>query len=296
MKRAVERAYALLLYAYPPDLRRDHGADMHACARAALRDRGMAAVPRLAIDMLFSVPREWALLLKGLTMNGLAKDVTYAVRMLWRSPGFSGAAVLTLALGIGANAAIFSLADATLLRPLNVAQPSELHVITFSSAYPDFLAYQRNRQMYAGVAGSAGGSLNVVVDGHGDLRGAAFVSGNYFDVLGVPPAAGRLFTPEDDERNGPGVAILTERWWRTRFGGDPATIGRTIKVNNVPVTIIGVAGRDFHGTSFSDPIQLFLPLTHTPRIQTGFFSRPAMPSLMCRGCTVIVMRSPRPGR
>jgi predicted permease len=85
-----------------------------------------------------------------------------------------------------------------------------------------------------------------------------------------------VFTPADDERNGPGVAVLTERWWRTRFGADPAIIGRTIRVNNVPITVIGVAGRDFHGTSFSDPVQLFLPLTHTPRIQTGFFSRPDM--------------------
>jgi predicted permease len=276
MRRIVERIYALLLYAYPPALRREHGADMRACTREALRDRGLAAVPRLALDLFLSVPREWALLLKGFTMTGVAKDVTYAVRMLWRSPGFTAAAVLTLALGIGANAAIFSLADATLLRPLKVGNPSELHVIRFTNTYPDFLAYQQNRQMFAGVAGSSGGSVNVAVDGRAELRGAAFVSGNYFDVLGVPPAAGRVFTPADDERNGPGVAVLTERWWRTRFGADPAIIGRTIRVNNVPITVIGVAGRDFHGTSFSDPVQLFLPLTHTPRIQTGFFSRPDM--------------------
>ena len=276
MKPFLERIYGLLLYAYPPELRRDHGADMRACARAALGEQGMAAVPRLAVDLLLSVPREWALLLKGLTMTGLAKDVTYAVRMLWRSPGFSVAAVLTLALGIGANAAIFSLADATLLRPLKIAHPSELHIIQFTNTYPDFLAYQQNRQMFAGVAGSSGGSVNVVVDGQAELRGVAFVSGNYFDVLGVPPIAGRVFTPADDERNGPGVAVLTERWWRARFGGDPSIVGRTIMVNNVPITVIGVAGRDFHGISFSDPVQLFLPLTHTPRVQTGFFSRPDM--------------------
>jgi len=276
MNRLIERAYGLLLYAYPPGLRRDHGDDMRACARAALRDRGMAAVPRLALDLFLSVPREWALLLKGFTMTGVTRDVIYALRMLWRSPGFSVAAVLTLALGIGANAAIFSLADATLLRPMKVANPSELHVIQFTNTYPDFLAYQQNRQMFAGVAGSSGGSVNVVADGRAELRGAAFVSGNYFDVLGVPPAAGRVFTPADDERNGPGVAVLTERWWRTRFGGDPAIIGRTIQVNNVPITVIGVAGRDFHGISFSDPVRLFLPLTHAPRIQTGFFSRPTL--------------------
>jgi len=144
-------------------------------------------------------------------LGTLIGEVRYALRQFWVSRAFTATAVLTLALGIGANAAIFSLADATLLRPLRVADPSALHVIRFSSTYPDFLVYQQNRAMYAGVDGSAGGRVNVVADGRAEFRGAAYVSGNYFDVLGVPPAAGRMFTTADDERNGPGVAILTER-------------------------------------------------------------------------------------
>src|SRR4029453_5538231 len=193
------------------------------------------ARPRLPLfaDLAVSIPREWWPILKGAPMNGLARDVAYAFRVLRRSPGFSAAAVLTLALGIGANAAIFSLADATLLRPMKVARPSELHVLRFGSSYPDFVAYQQRRDLFAGVAGSAGSRLNVVAHGRPEFVRAAFVSGNYFDVLGVPPAAGRTFRVDDDDREGPGIAILTERWWRTRFGRDPGIVGRTILVNNV---------------------------------------------------------------
>src|SRR5204862_6890814 len=126
--RALERIYAALLHLYPAGLRRAHGADMRQCARAALARRGPATFPRLLTDLCISVPREWALLLKGLSMNGLGRDVVYAIRLLWRSPGFTAAAVVTLALCIGANTAIFSLADATLLRPFRVADPSQLVV------------------------------------------------------------------------------------------------------------------------------------------------------------------------
>jgi putative ABC transport system permease protein len=288
------RAYAAALRAYPADLRHDHAAEMLQCARADVAVRGNAAFLRLFADLAVSVPREWRQRVKGVPMTGLARDVLYACRLLRRSPGFTTAAVLTLALGIGANAAIFSLADSALLRPLKVARPSELHVLPVSSSYPDFMAYQQRADVFAGVAGSNGGRVNAVVDGHAEFVNAGFVSGGYFDVLGVPPAAGRLFRAEDDDRNGPGVAILTERWWRRRFGADPGVLGRTIQINGVPVMILGVAGRGFQGTSMSEPAQVFLPLTQTPRIQTGFFARPTM--LTSRGMSwVTVIGRLRPG-
>lgn len=248
--RAFERVYSLLLYAYPPDLRRAHGADMRQCARATLATRGAGAVPRLLADLSVSVPREWMLAigdpsLKGLLMIGIGRDVAYAVRLLWRSPGFTIAAVLTLALGIGANAAIFSLADATLLRPLKVAGPSELYTIRFSSAYPDYLAYSDNRDLFKGVVATSGGRLNAAADGRAELVDSAFVSGNYFGVLGVPPAAGRLLGPADDVPNGPIAAVLGYRWWQSRFGGDPGIVGKTIRVNNAPVTVVGIAAKGF---------------------------------------------------
>ena len=184
--------------------------------------------------------------------------------------------MLTLALGIGANAAIFSLADATLLRPLRVASPAELYMIKFSSAYPDYRAYAERQDLFNGVVASSGGRLNAVADGRAELVDSRFVSGNYFGVLGIAPAAGRLIAPVDDERNGPIVAVLGYRWWQMRFGGDPAVVGKAIRVNNAPVTIIGVAAKDFRGTSLFEATTLFLPVTQTPRVQTGFFSRPEM--------------------
>jgi predicted permease len=276
MIRFLERIYRVLLYGYPPGLRRAHAAEMRQYARAALSGRGAAAIPRLFGDLFITIPCEWIQLLKGIHMAGIGRDVAHALRLSWRSPGFTVAAVLTLALGIGANAAVFSLADATLLRPLKVANPSELYMIKFSSAYPDYQAYDTRRDLFNGAVASSGGRLNAVADGQAELVDARFVSGNYFGVLGIAPAAGRLIAPADDERNGPIVAVLGYRWWQTRFGGDPAVVGKAIRVNNAPVTIIGVAAKDFRGTSLSEATKLFVPVTQTPRVQTGFFSRPEM--------------------
>ncbi|HEX6464570.1 MAG TPA: ABC transporter permease [Vicinamibacterales bacterium] len=287
MTRWLLRAYALLIHLYPPDLRRAHGDEMRQCARETLAMRGVLALPRLLADTAISVPREWLHVIKGFSMSGIGRDVAYALRLLRRSPGFSAAAIGTLALGIGANAAIFTLADATLLRPLKVTRPDELYSLQYSASYPDFLEYQHRSDLYAGVVGSSGARVNVVVGGRGEFVSAGFVSANYFDVLGIPPSDGRVFRADDDVPNGPGAAVLTERFWRSRFGSDPNVVGRTILVNALPVTIVGIAGRDFHGTSMSDPAKIFLPLTHAPRVLTGFFARPGM--LASRGASWVAV-------
>ena len=281
IRAAILRIYAALLHALPPDLRRAHGAEMRQCAADTLARRGTAGAAALFLDLLRSVPREWHQQSKGTPLmraftSDLTRDIAYAIRLLLRSPGFSAAAVLTLALGIGANAAIFSLADATLLRPLKVASPSALHALKFSSAYPDYQAYASRSDLFDGVIASAGGRVNTVADGRAELTNARFVSGNYFSVLGVPPAAGRTLIPADDERNGPLVAVLSHAWWLSRFGGDASIVGRTIRVNGAPATIVGVAAKGFRGISLGDAPGLFLPVTHTPRVQTGSFFRPAM--------------------
>ena len=125
-------------------------------------------------------------------MNGIGRDVAYAMRLLWRSPGFTLAAVLTLALGIGANTAIFSLADATLLRPFRVADPSQLVVFKWTSALSRLPASRRSARISSPASPASRPRVNATVDGTPELIDAAFVSGNYFGVMGVPAAAGRV--------------------------------------------------------------------------------------------------------
>ena len=274
MRRALSRLYGCLLYLYPPDLRRTHARDMRQCARAAIEQRGLAAVPRLAADLVVSVPREWAHRVKGPSMNGIGRDMAYAVRLLWRSPGFTVASILTLALGIGANTAVFSLADATLIRPFHLVNPSRLVVFKWTSAYPDYLDYAKRTDLFSGVAGISTTRLNATIDNTSELVDAAFVSGNYFGVMGVPAAVGRTFGDADDQRNGPLVGVLDHSWWRGRLGADREIVGRTVRLNGQAVTIVGVAREGFRGTSLRAAPKVYLPLLSIARVSGGMMARP----------------------
>ena len=172
---------------------------------------------------------------------------------------FTASAVLTLALGIGANTAMFTLADATLLRPLPVRDPERLVVWSWSSSYPDYQEYTKSTDVFDGVAAVAGGGrINLVVDGNSDLTPALFVTGNAFDLLGVSAALGRLILPADDVRNGPLVGVLGYDYWRKRFGGDPSVVGRTLRANGRPVTIVGVAAEGIpRAQSRVQPVALY---------------------------------------
>jgi predicted permease len=204
----------------------------------------------------------------------MIQDLRFAVRMLWRSPGFAVAAILTLALGIGANAAMFTLAKAVLLSPVSVRDPERLFTIPWSSAYPDFLEYAKRTDVFEGVIGtSGGGRMSVSIDGSSELVSAGFVSGNTFLVLGVTAAAGRLLEPSDDVINRPVVAAIGYDYWRGRFASDPAIVGKAIRVNGVPVTIVGVVRKGFRGLSLGSDTALFLPITSTVQVRTGFFAQ-----------------------
>lgn len=220
----------------------------------------------------------------------------FALRQLAQSPGFTAVAVLSLALGIGANTAVFSVMNAVLLATLPVKNPQELVVFNWlaeenvgppsssgwqqrepgsnrttstSFSLATFEAFQKQPSTLAEVFAFAPiGGPTVIVDGTAEnVPGAQVVSGNYHRGLGVTAAAGRLFTPAEDDPGAEPVAVISHRYWQRRFSGDPATIGRSILVNNTPVTIIGVTAPAFHGAmQVGDVIDLTLPLVHERKI------------------------------
>jgi predicted permease len=289
-----ERLYGVLLRLHPAAFRRAHGAEILQHVRtAAGREPFALSVADVLRDGGASLLREWsAQLVRGRggrsslpsreAMPNLIQDIRLSARALRRTPAFTLAAVATLALGIGANTAIFTLAKSTLLRPVQVREPENLVAWPWTSSYPDYEEYSKRTDVFEGVAAiGGGGRLSLVVDGAAELPRYAFVTGRTFDVLGVHPAAGRTIQPSDDIANGPLVAVLTYDYWRTRFGGDPSVVGRTFRANGRPLTIVGVLEEGFRGVSLSSNPPIYLPAGTYNQLQTGFFSR--MNALTTRG-------------
>jgi predicted permease len=177
--------------------------------------------------------------------------------MLLKNPGFTLIAVVTLALGVGANSLIFSLVNALLLRPLPVEKPEQLaavHTSDFSStqyggsSYPDYVDFRDRNQVFSGTVAYMPTAFSLNVDGANERAFGEVVSGNYFSTLGVKPALGRGFLPEEDRTPGErAVVVIGHKLWKNRFGGDPAVVGRAIKLNGHSFTIIGVAPEKHSG-------------------------------------------------
>jgi predicted permease len=200
-------------------------------------------------------------------------DSRYALRMLRKRPGFTIVAVLTLALGIGANAAIFSLTDEVLLQSLPVSQPQQLVAITTveqkgdsnnSFSYPMYQDLRDKNEVFSGVIARGGAQMSISYEGRNDRVIGEMVSGNYFDVLGVRPWAGRLFTQDDDRTPGAyPVAVLSYGFWERRFGKDQNIVGKTILVNEHPLTVIGVSPPGFYGIEMTSNADVRVPLMMT---------------------------------
>ncbi|HEY1496595.1 MAG TPA: ABC transporter permease [Candidatus Solibacter sp.] len=206
-------------------------------------------------------------------------DIRYALRILRKNRGFAAVAVLSLALGIGANTAIFTLIDNVMLRTLPVRAPEQLAVLasnpdkpSVSFNYPDYVYVRDHNQSYSGVLASSEGSTTAFsVPGEkgasAEVIAIGRVSGNYFDVLGVGAAIGRLLTPADNVTEGAHpVAVLSWEMWQRRFGGENGVLGRSIALNGVPFQVIGVAARGFHGTQVGTVNDLFVPIMMMPTL------------------------------
>jgi len=208
-------------------------------------------------------------------MNKLLQDLRYALRMMRKHPGLTSVAILTLALGIGANAAIFSFADAVLLQSLPVTEPVQLNTLASfdptesdsnnSFSYPMYQDLRDKNEVFSGVLARGGAPMNVSYDGRNDRVRGELVSGNYYEVLGVRPWVGRLFTQDDDRTPGAHpVAVVSYAFWDRRFGKDPGIVGKTILVNKNPLTVIGVSPPGFYGTDLSGNADVRVPLMMTP--------------------------------
>ena len=203
-------------------------------------------------------------------------DIRYALRMLTKNPAFACVVVLTLALGIGANAAIFSLLDKVLLQSLPVVNPDQLTVLSAydpkdgpdvegSFSYPMYQDLRDRNSVFSGVIARGGTQMNV---SHGDQTERVhgeLVSGNFFETLGVRPWAGRLFTQEDDRTpSAHPVAVLSYSYWESRFNKDPNLVGQTILVNEHALTVLGVTPPGFYGVNLSNTPDVWTPLMMTP--------------------------------
>jgi predicted permease len=206
-------------------------------------------------------------------MHGLAHDLRDSLRAIGKNPGFSAVVIVTLALGIGANAGIFTLYDQILLRRLPVERPEELVLLdgpgTFrgrtenehSFSYPMYADLRDGNQVFSGVLARYRTPLTLTHGGEAERVTGELVSGDYFEVLGVEPVIGRAFGPDDDRLPGAHpVAILGHGYWRRRFGADPLILDQTIGLNGHPMTVVGVAPPGFHGLGLEGAAEVFVPM------------------------------------
>lgn len=208
----------------------------------------------------------------------LLQDMSFAFRVLWKNPGFTLVAVLSLAIGIGANSAMFGLADALLLRPLPVLRPGEILTVeskapkdTFGGmSYRDYVDYRDNSKTFEGLV--AIDPLFPVAfsprpDSLPQVKYGILASGNFFQVMGVQPELGRGFRPEEDrERGRDAVVVLGHDFWKQEFGADRSVIGRTVRLNGVDFNVIGVMPEKFTGMNRYFHIHMIIPVTMSPRL------------------------------
>ena len=228
------------------------------------------------------------------TLESLGQDVRFSLRMLRKHPGFTAIVVLTLALGIGANTAVFSLIDAVMIKMLPVRQPRELVQVVHPDAEPSgfellsqFLSNTswealRDRQdIFSGIFAWSERIFDLAQGGEARNANGIFVSGDYFNTLGVHPAMGRLLTTNDDFRGCPGTAVLSYGFWQNRYGGDANVVSSVVRLDDHPFQIVGVSAPGFFGVDAADKFDVAVPLC-SDAILEGSSSWLDQPGLMLR--------------
>ena len=205
-------------------------------------------------------------------------DLRYGLRMLAKSPAFTIVAALSLALGIGANTAIFSMVNVILLKPVPVSEPDRLvSVFMLDQRNPGNLPFSHlnykdvrdQNQVFSGMAAFTFAQLNWSNGTESEQIPAQVVSGNYFSLLGVEPALGRAFMPEEDQKPAP-VAVVSHGFWERSLGSDPTIIGKTLTLNRTPFTVVGVGRRGFTGTLLGGGPSVWVPMSMHDVVQPNF--------------------------
>src|ERR1700674_2497381 len=212
-------------------------------------------------------------------MTSFWQDVRYSLRLIAKAPGFAVIAILTLALGIGANTTIFSWINSTLLNPVpGLSNPSEVVSLTLSKpgdnpfplTYPDLEAMRDGQQSFTGITACNFAQMSLTGKGKPERIWGMVASANYFDVLGVRPILGRGFLPVDDEKPvGAPVAVISYRLWQTHFAANPAIIGQPIEINQHSYTIVGVTPSVFQGSITGLRMEIWVPIMMEAQLMPG---------------------------
>ncbi len=288
------RAYRLLLFAYPRAVRRKFGADMADCfddLRAGTRRRGRSAEINFVVRTLWDLPRSaikahaerfgWRRApgpshpnhptrithRNGLVMESVLQDVRFALRGFRKHPGFALLAVLSLALGVGANTTMISAVNGILWQELPVPEPDrlvrvyELRQGRYTSlSYPNFDDLREQADVFAGMFLHGLQVMGLRAEGQTQVVYGESVSASYFQVLGIEPALGRFFTaPESDDANAPPIVVISHSLWHRVFGADPDVVGRVVRINDEPMAVVGVAPEGFDGTKFALGMDAWIP-------------------------------------
>src|SRR5271168_3465621 len=210
------------------------------------------------------------------------RDLKYALRTLARTPGFTVIAILTLALGIGANTAIFTLLDQILLRLLPVKNPQELVLLTMHGrhygsnwggnaiSHPMFRDFAAHNEVFADMFARFAFDVSLSFNGQAEHIPIEMVSGTYFSALGLNPILGRVFTPEDDRLpDAYPYVVLNYSYWKSRFSADPDIVGKTLTINNYKMTVVGVLQPGFDGVELGRSPKIFVPIMMQKEMMVG---------------------------
>ena len=298
----IEWLYRKARLMYPGPIRQSHGRDMEECFKDLLAHErlrgGSTGVTVVSLRTMLEIPRSalrahWERLNgwfgkrppklnkgQGPQLESWARDVRFAIRSLRKTPGFTVTAVSIIALGIGANSAIFSIVNAVLFKQQPYQNPSELvEIYTTSSdgkipvttSYADYLDLRDASGVFADVAAHHLGAVSQSLDGSPEMLVVEWVTANFFTTLGLQPAIGRGFDPITESEIGAiePVAVLSHSTWQGRFGADPAVVGSVIKLNSRSVTVVGVGPEGFKGATLGLSVDYWLPVAAGPLIEAG---------------------------